>query len=318
MTKKKREILFLVLKFVVITASYIYIYHKLKDVDFQHIKVDDLSAFVYLFFAFLLMFVNWGIEAYKWHFLIQKVQRISYFDAIKNVFVGIVFGLFTPNRIGEIGGRAAYLNKSNKFKGVLVAGVGSFAQMTVTVVLGILGIAFLFFIVNSFEVKYSFSVVLPVVLIVLSILMCLFFFNLGFVADFAKKIKLSAKVISKLEYLRSISQKKLLIVLFISLLRYFVFVFQFYLLLYFFDVKIDFFIAIAGIFTVFLLINILPNVVVADMGIRGSVSLFILGQLDTNLQGILSASILLWMINILLPAIVGQFFIIKTKQTEVI
>ena len=97
------------------------------------------------------------------------------------------------------------------------------------------------------------------------------------------------------------------------MLRYFVFAFQFYLLLLFFGVDINILDAITAISGTYLLINVLPHVIIADLGIRGSAAIFVIGQLSANVQGILSATILLWLINVILPAFAGQFFIIKHK-----
>jgi hypothetical protein len=61
--------------------------------------------------------------------------------------------------------------------------------------------------------------------------------------------------------------------------------------------------------------NILPSIVIADLGIRGSVSIFILGQFSENTQGILTASVVLWIINIMLPSILGLFLYTNRKNS---
>ena len=314
MTKYKK-ILFFLLKIIVLSLSYVYIIYRIKQVDFEQVTLAGNKQIFFLFAAFIFMFINWSIEAKKWQFIVKDVQKISFTEAVKNVFVGIVMGLCTPNRVGEIGGRAVYLKRENKFKGAIAASLGSFAQMTVTVVGGVFGFAILLFLIKSFNFEHI--RVLCVFFVFIGIFFLFLFFNIKKVIVLLKRIKLISKFADKFEFLSDFKSAQLVKIILLSLGRYVVFVFQFYLLLCFFNVQIDFFVAIAGIFTVFLLMNILPNIVIADLGIRGSISIFVLGQFATNVQGILLASVFLWIINILLPAIIGQFIILRTKIVHI-
>lgn len=312
---KHRKIIFTITKIAVLILSYIYIFNRLKDVDFQQIVLFYDARILFFLSALLLSVLNWSIEAKKWQFIVADIQEISFKEAFKNVLVGIVLGMFTPNRVGEIGGKAFYLDKKNKLKGAVAASLGSFAQLTITVIVGIFGIATLLFFLKSFE--FTNSNFWAIIFSIIGFVSLIIFFKIDKIVYYFSKFKIFKKISPQIEILNEYSKIKLLKILLLSLSRYIVFVFQFYLLLRFFNVQIDFFIAIAGIFTVFLLINILPNIVIADLGIRGSVSMFVLGQFASNVQGILLASIFLWIINILLPSFVGQFFLIKTKTENI-
>ena len=315
---KKRKIFLTIFKVIVIFLSYFYIVTKLKDYDFASF-LEMSSSFFYLFIVvFLLMIVNWTLEAFKWQILIKKVENLSFCQSLKAVFVGLIFGLFTPNRIGEIGGRSIYLKSGNRIKGLVVASVGSFAQMTVTVVLGLLGFGIIFFFFGAFGVDISNLKILGVFLTILAIFMLLLFFRLDVFLKILRFFKISQKYIDRISILSEFSNLVLAKTLLLSVLRYIVFVSQYYLLLKIFGVEIDFLIAIAGILSVFLMMNLLPNVVIADLGIRGSVAIFVLGQLSENLQGILTASIVLWMTNIIIPAIIGQILFLKSKPTAIL
>ena len=57
------------------------------------------------------MCLNWSIEAIKWRLLIKKMQPITFIEALKGVLSGVAVGTFTPNRIGEFGGRILYLKE---------------------------------------------------------------------------------------------------------------------------------------------------------------------------------------------------------------
>lgn len=302
-------------KAIVILLSYVYIVSRLKTFDFSSFLTVDFMFFYLLFAVFMLMLLNWSLEAFKWQTLVNRVENTGFFTSLKNVLIGMIFGLFTPNRIGEIGGRSIYLKPGNRVKGVVAASIGSYAQMTVTVVLGLLGFGAILFFFGAFGLEVKSLKIVGILLSVLAIIMLLGFFRLDVFIKVLHFFRVPSKFTDKISILNEYSKASLAKILTISVLRYVVFVFQYYLLLKLFGVEIDFFIAIAGILSVFLLMNLLPNVVIADLGIRGSVSVFILGQFAENLQGILSASILLWIINILIPALIGQALFLKSKSS---
>ena len=129
---------------VLILLSYGFIIFKilnfkeLKEISFSSLH---FSSFYLLIFSvvILLMFLNWSIETIKWKILIDKIQAFSFFNAFKAIFAGITIGIFTPNRVGEIGGRVLFLDKGKRTFGVLATGIGSFAQFITTISTGIFG-----------------------------------------------------------------------------------------------------------------------------------------------------------------------------------
>jgi hypothetical protein len=49
------------------------------------------------------------------------------------------------------------------------------------------------------------------------------------------------------------------------------------------------------------------------MGIRGALALFFIGQFSTFNLGILQAAYSLWIINMMLPGLVGLFYLLTFK-----
>jgi hypothetical protein len=86
-------------------------------------------------------------------------------------------------------------------------------------------------------------------------------------------------------------------------------------------VPIPLFYAVITVAVMFLVITVIPTIALAELGIRGSISIYLIGlffekynifteQIDI---GIFSASSALWLINIIIPAIAGTFFVFKLK-----
>jgi hypothetical protein len=72
---------------------------------------------------------------------------------------------------------------------------------------------------------------------------------------------------------------------------------------------------------VFFIMTSIPTVTLAELGIRGSVSLYFFGlyfehfgELTDRINiGILSSSSSLWLVNLAFPAILGTFFVYRLK-----
>ena len=70
-----------------------------------------INNYSLIFIVVLMMFINWMLESLKWKFMIRKIEAISFFTSFRAIFSGITVSSFTPNRIGEYGGRVFCLEK---------------------------------------------------------------------------------------------------------------------------------------------------------------------------------------------------------------
>jgi hypothetical protein len=58
---------------------------------------------------------------------------------------------------------------------------------------------------------------------------------------------------------------------------------------------------------------IVPSFAIADVGIRGKVAIGILAVFSTNTLAILSGSVLVWLLNLVLPALIGSLLLLSIK-----
>jgi hypothetical protein len=70
---------------------------------------------------------------------------------------------------------------------------------------------------------------------------------------------------------------------------------------------------VAGTSAMFLMLAVIPSVSLAELGIRGKTSLYIFGIFSTNSLGILVASGVVWLINIIFPALAGSLILLGVK-----
>ena len=80
-----------------------------------------------------------------------------------------------------------------------------------------------------------------------------------------------------------------------------------------FDVQILYADAIILIMSMLFVISVIPTIAITEIGIRGSIALFLFGLVSVNAIGILSATFVMWVINLLLPALIGTIFIFSLK-----
>ena len=99
----------------------------------------SLRAWVYIGAAWLLVAVNWSLEAAKWQTLLRHLVPQSIGTALYSVLRGVALALFTPNRIGEYGGRLWDLPADARWEGLLALLVSNMLQLSVNLLFGLIG-----------------------------------------------------------------------------------------------------------------------------------------------------------------------------------
>ncbi len=98
-----------------------------------------------------------------------------------------------------------------------------------------------------------------------------------------------------------------------SALRYFVFVIQYILLLQLFEVTIPAWQAFWLISVLYVVLAVLPTITLAELGIRGEVSLVLFTMVSANKLGIVWAATAVWAVNLVLPALAGSLLFLGIK-----
>ena len=148
---------------------------------------------------------------------------------------------------------------------------------------------------------------------IISVLSVFIYLRINRVIPLIEHWKMLNKYIESLKILDKLDARLKWSTLGWAFLKYIVYTSQFYLLLIYFGIEIPWYICYPAIMTIYVLLNYVPVIAVGEAGVRGSVTLLIIGQFsDANLS-ILAASFGLWVINIVIPAIIGGFIMPKVK-----
>lgn len=332
MAKVTKSTLNLLLRLTILLGAYGYIAYKLWHTPAGTLSPQSLTLFFnnghYWIFSgvvFMLMFLNWGLETFKWQRLIGKIEKIPFLKAYMAIFTGVTASVFTPNRVGEYIGRVFILENRKPAQGILITLMGSFAQILVYLAGGSMaGLVLFYRYILPWKPQLNFLswILTPAVVLVFtgSILI---FANLPYFIRLSRRLlpRRWHKIRSWVSVLGMYSRPEMLKIMAISFLRYLVIIFQYMLLLIMFGLNLDFSALLTGIPFIILLLVVIPSVALSELGVRNSVALFVFGlMLPPGLKNdpladlsVIAAATSLWLINVALPAIIGSFFVFKLK-----
>ncbi|HSD13055.1 MAG TPA: hypothetical protein VLB74_00250 [Flavobacterium sp.] len=303
---KAKQFLVLLIKLLVVGGAFYFIYNQLANNDkLDWVKFTALlkekKSFGNISLILLLTFLNRFLEILKWQNLVEVINKIKIREASKQVLGALTAGLFTPNGIGEYAGKALFFDKSQTKKIVFLNLICNGIQMVLTIVFGIFG---LMYFNAEFEIITAETVGILFGILVLTI---------G-VLFFVKKINIRGysleKLIHKINGIpKRIHNKNILL----AVGRYLVFSHQYYLLFLIFDVEIPYLLLMAAITSVYFLASSLPTFQFLDFAVKGSVAVYFFGLLGVNEWIVVFISMLMWFLNVVIPVVIGSYFVLNFK-----
>jgi hypothetical protein len=324
------RVLSIVLKSLIGIAALGFIYHEVIHkqgiAEIQALAstvLDDYLDMAIVTLVVFMMFVNWTLESLKWKFLINKIEKISVFRSVRAIFSGTSISVFTPNRIGDFGARVFYLDHCGRIKAVFITLVGSISQFVVTILIGLLAISVYLVTMYPGAIDPVLGYAIFGVLGLSTSLTVACYYNVSAITNWGKRAfrsftflrrpKIQKQLKGYIDVFSLYSTRELSLTLGYSFLRYIVFSAQFYLLLIVFNVDIALISAFALIALTFFTMAVIPTVALTELGVRGSVALYFLSQVSENSAGIITATFVLWIINLALPAIIGSVFVFSAN-----
>ena len=265
----------------------------------------------------MLMLVNWGIEARKWQLAIRGIQRIPFKRAFKAIFTGTTLAFFTPNRMGEYMGRILYINEGKRIQAIAITIVCSMAQLLVTLTGGIAGLLFLKKAIVSSSDSGSTAAWINISVIIIAVIvlmLTLLYFRLERITKLVRRSLRVKKYVDYIEVLDKFNATILLRILSLCLLRYGVFVLQYFLFFQLFKVEVNWWQTFWSVSVVFLILAIIPSIaLLSELGIRWKASIDLVALFSNNITGILATSLAIWIINLVIPALIGSLLILGIK-----
>ncbi|UUC45888.1 hypothetical protein [Flavobacterium cerinum] len=304
---KAKQFLVLVVKLLIVGAAFYFIYNQLMQNDrldwdkFINL-IKSKQSFASFAFILLLTFLNRFLEILKWQNLVSVIRKITVGEASRQVLGALTAAIFTPNGIGEYAGKALFFEKPQTKKIVFLNLICNGIQMILTVIFGLFG---LLYFNASFQVITPQSVLILFGILVVVILLLFL----------AKRLTIKGYSIEKLihkinEIPKTVHQKNVLL----AIARYLVFSHQYYILFLLFDVDLPYWLLMATITSVYFLASSLPTFQFLDFAVKGSVALYFFGLLGVNEWIVVFISTLMWFLNVVLPVVIGSYFVLNFKS----
>ena len=255
----------------------------------------------------LLMFANWGVEAFKWNLLINKLVHIRFRRAFQAVWTGVTLG-YSP-QIGLVSTEDAsciflpgFVSQGGQFTGRKLCHYPGYLICRYYCLNGIsspTGFAW-----RAFLYHHCFLSVILLALLTLA------YYYLYLVVDLLRNRRIMRRLVRYIEVLSFYSPADFTRIFLLSLLRYSVFSAQY--LIYYgcleFIYRLE---KVDGGQCNILAQTALPSFTVAELFTRGNISLYFLRYYTDNTGAILAASTSLWLLNLIFPAVAGYFFILR-------
>ena len=255
-----------------------------------------------------LMFANTSLEGFRWYVLTNTVEPTRYYRAFCSYLAGIAFSIITPNRIGEYPARILYLGRNHTFKYINVSALSIMAQLSAVYFFGFIGLLYYNF---AFPALWARMALAACGLINIFTVIAFFRFEswLPLLMKFAwlRKYVIYARLINRF------TGNKLLLVMGISFLRFIIFTLQFVCLLWFMKINqsLPQLFCLSALF--FWLMAVIPSIALTELGMRGTAGLFLFSPFTANPASILVATTGIWMLNLIIPSIIGSILILRMR-----
>jgi hypothetical protein len=212
-----------------------------------------------------------------------------------------------------------YVPEGNRAKTISLTIVGSIAQFLITIFFGGLGLLFVeWWLRNKVSEGHPFLHLSLTFLFVGAMLtvtvLLIFYFRLHWLVRWIDRWDRQGKIINYVKVIKEVPKTALSRILLLSFIRYLVFIIQYGLLFSLFGVVLNFLQLFAGIAVMFLIMAVVPTFsFLTDLGVRWEASIQIMELFSGNTLGIFTASFGIWIINLILPAVIGSLLILRIK-----
>lgn len=257
----------------------------------------------WLALALLLSSVMVVVRWLNWHLLVKAgLEQAIAHQTLASILGGMAIALITPARVGDLS-RVAFLTSGRRAEASGLVLIDRFIDLCVVLLFGIVGVVVVF--------GYD---KLPLLLIVLAFLL-LGIFKLGFFLELGAKLipiqKVKNVTTAASQGLRRLTLKALAINLTITILLNTIDLISLYILVR--SLGINNFKAVTFVYPLVMLTNLVP-ITISGLGVRESASIALFAMFNIGQEIAFNATFLAYLINSLLPALVGIYFFRKLPK----
>ncbi len=274
--------------------------------DFLNLIKSTLTplSFCLIISLLILTACHWILEAMKWHILTRLIEKTNFTHALRSVLFGLSLSFFTFHTIANYLGRMWQLKSKVRYKVLGAALYSSLVQSYFTYAGGFAGLLYWFQKQYIAVEKYYMFFVLCLCVVNITAIALIYY-----IPFFSVLLKKNNKWYPYIQVISTYSAKSRLQIIAYSFARYTIFIIQFWFVFKIFYLEIPNTTLLSAITLIFLTKSAIPHLsFLGSLGIRESAALYFLSTYANNSIVILCGTLLMWLCNLFIPALVGLYW----------
>lgn len=265
-------------------------------------QLEQVNWLLVIFSVFLLP-VNVLVEVYKWYLVKRDFHPQSFGEVAKVVLAGRSLNVISPFGLGDVLARVSGQDKRNRLRALVALGICRTTQIIPTLLFG--SVATLFLVVSGLQWQQFSSMLYLLAGVIAVVCVSLWLVWANYPSLF--------RSISR--YVKGSSLTLSIRLTLWSFVRYAVFTLQFLLIFLALDASLDLGVLSLGVCWIFLMKSIVPGLtLLGDIANRELSAWMFFSVVGFDLELVAFASLSIWLINIVLPAVFGLFFVSSVKR----
>lgn len=304
-TNKKQSVIFFFVKLILFVAVGYIIYSQLSGIDEKKWEDFSIKHPISLIVAILLVVPNIWCSLMQW----KVTLRVMDLDndrkrTVHSFFAGLITGMLTPNMVGNFIGRFYYFDKDKRGTITFLTLVSNYSHLLSTLIFGLVAV---FSVGEIYQVGSSWQWLL------FFVSGCVLAFFLYFFIEKPLKWLKRVKFLEMSQTILKEHPRFRWNLIFWSMARFVVFTIQSSLVLHAFGEvwSLDLLLAIWQVYLITLMV---PSLFLGKLGVKEAISVGILGALGLNEVSIFFASLIIWFVNSMSPALVGLIICDRPKE----
>ena len=260
----------------------------------------------------VLLVPNIYLQYLKWKITCDKlIGERSKRKILLSLFYGFPAAVFTPARAGEYFGRGLAFKDRSFMEIIFATFVDKLFTILVTFLFGSIGTVI--FISRYYQSSIYFSIPMIIAYFVFAAITLTFIFSdkewfYNLFSPFSK-FKLFSKIRERLLILKNLDRNFVFKMISISTIFFFCYLLQFAILFAAFSHHIEIVKFLWAAIVIMFAKTILSPLSFSELGVREGASIFFLTQMGETSGTALNASLLLFIINIIVPSLIGLFLL---------
>ncbi len=290
----------------------------IKKISIHQIIASLSSVNLFYFsFAVILSVLNIYLQFVRWKILVKNESpSIDKNSILKSLLIGFSGGTFTPARSGEYFLRKLTLSELKLSSVITLTFIDKMMLLLNVIFWGALvsfGMMLFFYKVDHYVTASLFILFTTFFSALFMMIYSKRFYN--YLKELKNRFNFKLPFVKKLiEPLSDLNNQLISKLILIAFINYLIIVLQFSIIVVSFNVSSSFELLMVAAVMVYFTKTLIPSITLGEIGIREGAAIYFFGLFGCNEAIAFNSSMLLFILNLLLPSIIGLYFLLRLKR----